>query len=314
MNYNDIDFWYYDLGLNIIPIRFKSKQSLILWGEWQDKTIPKELYEKWKKKGFVNNNCAIITGKISRGPYNDKYLVCIDIDNKIGIDEFLFYFTEIKSLEELSQKTMVVQHEDTQENRAHIYFITEKPSSKKTRINGFDTDDEIPAIEVKSDSSAYVVCPPSTHQDGYPYQITGTKQILVLNEDKSKKLEDAINKIYEKYSSNNYNPSTGNFFPYLAKEMEDMIKSLKIDFTVHKISNEVQENTLIAAIDCLLYIHLNSIYIQKLKSFFFKFNQKICENPLDTTDLEILWIEQTSFIENNSGKKNIPLIKMILCY
>ena len=70
MHRNGVDFWYYnELELNIIPIRFKSKQSLISWREWQDKIIPKEVYEEWKKKEFVNNNCAIITGKIYRGQY-----------------------------------------------------------------------------------------------------------------------------------------------------------------------------------------------------------------------------------------------------
>ena len=71
MNSSDIDFWY-DLGLNIIPIHSKGKQSIITWKEWQDKDIPKELYEKWKRNEFANNNCAIITGKIHRGPHKWK--------------------------------------------------------------------------------------------------------------------------------------------------------------------------------------------------------------------------------------------------
>ena len=204
MNRIDIDLWYDYLGLNVIPIYFKGKQCMVPWKEWQDKAIPEELYEKWKKNEFVNNNCAIITGKIHRGPHKGKYFVCIDLDNRVGIDEFLSWFGETKSLEELGQKTVVVQHEDAKGERAHIYFITEKPLGKKSGISGIDKDGKIPAIEVKSDSSTYVVCPPSIHQNGHPYQIVGTKEIQVLNDEKSRKLEDALNKIYEKY--NNKNP------------------------------------------------------------------------------------------------------------
>src|SRR6476469_7910554 len=131
MNFKEIDFWYLDLGLNVLPICFKSKESLIPWKEWQDKVIPKGVYEEWANKEFVNNNCAIITGKIYRGPYSEKYLVCIDIDNRSGIKEFLSYYGEVKSLEELGQRTIVVQHEDAKYERSHIYFITEKSISKK---------------------------------------------------------------------------------------------------------------------------------------------------------------------------------------
>ena len=97
MNHSDIDLLY-DLGLNVIPIYSKGKQCMVTWKEWQDKAIPNELYEKWKRNEFVNNNCAIITGKIHRGPHNGKYFVCIDFDNKPGIDEFLSWFGVTKSL------------------------------------------------------------------------------------------------------------------------------------------------------------------------------------------------------------------------
>ncbi len=63
----------------------------------------------------MNNICAIITGKIHRGPHKGKYFVCIDLDNRAGIDEILSCLKQIKSLEELGQKTVVVQHEDARD-------------------------------------------------------------------------------------------------------------------------------------------------------------------------------------------------------
>jgi hypothetical protein len=48
--------------------------------------------------------------------------------------------------------------------------------------------------------------------------------------------------------TNNYNPSSGIFQPYLTKELENLIKTLKIDSASHKISNKYQDNTLVAVI------------------------------------------------------------------
>jgi hypothetical protein len=96
---------------------------------------------------------------------------------------------------------------------------------------------------------------------------------------------------------NKYNPSSGNFRPFLTEQMENMIKELKIDSTNHKISNDYQENILTAVIDCLLYYHYNSLNINHLRNFFFEFNENLCENPLETEELEDLWIQGTAHVE-----------------
>jgi hypothetical protein len=85
MNYNDIEYWYNQV-LNIIPIQFKNKNALISWEVWQDKIIPKDIYEKWKKD-YKNCNWTIITGNNWRGIDQGKYLCCIDIDNKKGVND-----------------------------------------------------------------------------------------------------------------------------------------------------------------------------------------------------------------------------------
>ena len=96
-------------------------------GKWQNSPILDEQHNEWKNTGAFNNGIAVIAGKLGRGPYKDKYLVCIDCDNKKGIDEFLENcFPDIKTLEELSQKTIVEQHLDNKD-KAHVYFIVEKP-------------------------------------------------------------------------------------------------------------------------------------------------------------------------------------------
>jgi hypothetical protein len=118
----------------------------------------------------------------------------------------------------------------------------------------------------------------------------------------SSKKEALENEHKKYYSSNKYNPSAGNFLPYLPKEMQNIIKILKIDSLKYKIPNEYQYGLLRAVIDCILYYHYNSTGIEILKNFFFEFNQKL-ENPLEKEELEKLWIEQTAFIEVDYGDK-----------
>lgn len=300
-DFSALDRWYYNQGFNIIPVHFKNKKPLNSWKEWQEKNISKEIYEVFKKKEFVGNNCALITGKIYRGPNIGKFLICIDIDNKLGIDIFLSYFGE-KSLEGLSQKTIVVQHEDSKEEKAHIYFISEKPITKRGRISGHNKDDKmIPLIEVKSDSSTYVVCPPSIYKTGYQYQIIGTNQIQVLNEENCKMLEDVLDRIYQKYSIN-YNPSTSSF-SFLTDELKNMAKTLNIDSVKDKIPDGARNNTLLAVGDSLLSNHYNSKDIELLKDFFFKINEKLCEKPLERKELESIWNQAVSYIKKSFDEK-----------
>jgi bifunctional DNA primase/polymerase-like protein/primase-like protein len=304
MDFAQLDYLYYDQGFNIIPIIFKYKQPSIFWKEWQEKEIPKETFERWKKKEFVGNNFAIITGKIYRGPHTGKYLVCIDIDNKLGIDEFLSYFGETNSLEELAQKTIVVQHEDAKDEKAHVYFIAEKPISKRGRITGYDKDNKtISLIEVKSDSSTYVVCPPSIYETGYQYQIKGTNQIQVLNQEKCEKLEYALDTIYQSYSYNYYNQTTGKT-SFLTEELKRMTRKLDIDSVKHKIPNGARNNTLLAIADSLIANHFPKSR-EFLKIILFEINEKLCDEPLEEKELESIWTQATNYIKNSNKEKKL---------
>ncbi len=156
-----IDFLFKE-GYNIIPVN-SMKKPLVIWKEWQNKAIPEEVFKKWKSDGLFKTGFAIITGRFWRGPYEGKYLVCIDIDNKKGIEEFLSNFTKIKSLDDLAQYTLVVQHDDAKAEKAHIYFITSHPIAKRCGIAGDSVEKanelDMPALEIKADSSTYVVGP-----------------------------------------------------------------------------------------------------------------------------------------------------------
>lgn len=199
----DIDFWFYNIGVNVFPGFTINKQpKKIKWTEWQDKPIPDDVYEDWKKSGTFNDGCAIIAGMIWHGEYKGKFLACIDIDNASGIKVFLSKFGKVDTLVKLSEKTIVEQHLDARDEKVHIYFIVEKPVSKKSGISGPNTlrNQEIPAIEVKSEGKHGIMyCSPSVHKSGHRYQILGTTIPTVLSIEQSEGLENSMDEIYKDF-------------------------------------------------------------------------------------------------------------------
>ena len=63
------DFWFYEIGVNVIPANTKEKTTYANWAQWQDKPIPIEKHIELKKNGDYKNGIAIVTGKIWRGKY-----------------------------------------------------------------------------------------------------------------------------------------------------------------------------------------------------------------------------------------------------
>src|SRR5215203_25141 len=143
------DYWFYEIGANIIPANTREKNTFIGWSECQGKPISNEVHESRKKNGYYNNGIALIPGPLWRGPHEGKYLVAIDLDNKKAIEEFCR-----NNLEKLKQQTLVEQTANLE--KMHIYFIVEREipnkasdtvdATKSTKIQA----NEIPALEVKS--------------------------------------------------------------------------------------------------------------------------------------------------------------------
>ena len=73
--------------------------------QWQDKPIPHQIHEEWKKTNRYSNGIAIIPGRVWRGPNKDKYLVFIDLDNQKAIDE-VCRVLRAKNLHELSERVL----------------------------------------------------------------------------------------------------------------------------------------------------------------------------------------------------------------
>lgn len=290
MGFVDTDFWYNEIGVNVIHADTLTKYTDERWSKWQDKPIPIEVYEGWKKSGAFSTGCAIIVGKIWRGKYSGNYLACVDIDNEVGIKEFLSKFGKEYTLEKLSQKTIVEQHLDAKD-KAHIYFIVEKPLSKKSGIGGpnYSEKQDIPTIEVKSQGKHGIMfCSPSIHKNGAPYQIIGTLTPTVLNEEQSEGLENSMDEIYKDFGialpSDNKIP------------IQELFKS---DFEIHEGNN--RHLAIMRVMESLIQ-RLRGIYsIEEIIEIAQRWNQKHCKPPLNDLEFKRQWHSATPFIQKNDA-------------
>ncbi|MDN5867132.1 MAG: bifunctional DNA primase/polymerase, partial [Candidatus Nitrosocosmicus sp.] len=304
------NFWYNKIGVNVIPFYSKTKTPLVKWKRWQNKPVALEMHEVWRKSGMYDSGIAIITGEINRGGNQGRYLNCIDLDNESAIKEFLAITSPLfhaNSLIELSQLTIVEQHSDAINTKAHIYFVTEIQLKKRGRINrsvkdnNSNTEDEnIPAIEIKSDSTTLVTVTPSVHKDGFPYLIKGIDNLLSLNKNQSIELETIVDKFYERYNdinscySDNFNSNLDDYLKKIAKELE-----INKEFDLHKIQEGSRNETLFDFGIFMLNYHKNSKRMQQLKDFFFRINQEICSKPLSNKEIETIWNQDLKYFDRD---------------
>ena len=170
--------FYLEQGLSVIPIKFKSKEPLVSWKEYQNRKPTEEEIKKWFSEGF--KNIAIVCGAVSGN------LVVFDFDSKETFQQFLLKVPE--QIVEKVKKTWVVRTG----KGIHVYFRTQKPPKSTTlRVIGLDIQGE----------GKYVVAPPSLHPSGKIYEfitdlrkseiitLTDEEYELILSEFKEKEGE-----------------------------------------------------------------------------------------------------------------------------
>jgi hypothetical protein len=298
------NYWYQDIGANTIGVNSKSKAPLEPWKGWQDKSIPIGLHENRINSGVYDSGIAVITGELWRGNNKGKFLTCIDLDNKKAIEEFLTNTCNLfhaDSLAQLSKITVVEQHSDAK-YRAHIYLVTELKIQKRGGIlSSSDSNiakEDIPAIEVKSDSSTLAIVSPSIHKNGFRYEITGIEEPLVLSTVQSKKLETTLEEIYEKYHPNTTTRKQG-LKNKLSNELISLAKSLAFD--KDHLNYKINEGSRNAALFHLgifvLNYHRNSKSKEELEEFFDRANREICAPPLSDKEIQTLWNQIITYTE-----------------
>jgi bifunctional DNA primase/polymerase-like protein len=302
------DFLFSRIGANPVPADTKYKKINIRWGEFQDKSVPIEVHESRKEKGEYDKGIAVMTGRLHRGKNEGKYLIGIDCDNKKAIDE-ICNSLGLKDINKLAGWTWVEQHKDNVD-KAHIYILSSKSLKNKGRDPKkveAESLNEIPAIEVKCERQTMFTAP-SIHEDGYPYEILGTREPVLCDE-----FELHLDKISRKYTieylhnsteqNNNNNNST------LSEPLRQLILLLEVpsDFKF-RISKGARHRTMISFANKLLFKYKfdnNNNNGNKLKDFFNEVNDKLCIPPLPENEVETIWRDAVKFSEKKIAEMRI---------
>jgi len=195
------DFWYYNIGVNIIPVNSKLKNEddpekkkdfcKISWAKYQNEELDEKTFESWKAQSLFEKGMAIIGGKVWRGKFKEYYLCMIDTDNQLGFDELY-----PKGAQSVKDHTLMEQHADMP-HKAHTYFYIEKPIKKKV-VSGSEDDLGHPSIEVKSDGGQGIhIVAPSIHPNSHRYEIISNGRFPKIR--KADDLEQHIDKVCKKY-------------------------------------------------------------------------------------------------------------------
>lgn len=291
------DFWRYNIGVNVIPADTKSKikdptKTKYSWKQWQDKPIPEEIHEQWKKDGaFEKLGIAAIMGKVWHNKSKlGLYLCAIDCDNKTAIDEL-----SKEGLEKIARNTLTEQHKDSP-NKCHIFFYTHKPVTAKssdknnTELAKKIDANEIPAFEVKGlGEHGIMFVSPSIHEKGERYEIIDCHTPMEFDH-----VEKVIDEICQKYE-----------IPYLSiaqngKALLPMSELTKADFVIHEGHNRHEAIMRYMESKRIKNPEFSDDMILQLAK---DFNKEHCDPPL--ADNDPVWTR-----EFNSAKEfSLPIIQ-----
>jgi len=149
---------YLSRGLSIIPLRFKGKEPLIPWKEFQERVAGWEEVEEWFRR-FGKFNVAIVTGVVSGN------LVVIDFDDIEKAREFLEKVERLKG--EPKYALMNTWWVETGKGM-HIYLRIDCGFEEFREL--FRTKPRlVDGVDIKAEGG-YVVAPPSIHPTGKQYK------------------------------------------------------------------------------------------------------------------------------------------------
>lgn len=312
--YDYVDFWYYKIGVNVIPADTKNKIPLVSWSLYQNQSLPQEVLEIWKKERKFDKGIAVILGKVWRGEFENYFLIGIDCDNKKAVDEICSYKNKKITTKQLANKTLVECHMDDL-NRIHIYFYSSHPFVKKSsdivskEIKEKIQNNEIPAIEVKgSGEHGILFCSPSLHRNGFPYKIVGINKPMICDD-----MEIHIDNIFKKhgirYLEHEINKNGQNIISLSSKiPIQDLFNP---DFVILQGHN--RHEGILRAMESLLKRNYKILRLNDIKNICQLWNQRHCEPPLNDKEFERQWNCAIKFIdiktrkidqENDSDSKN----------
>ncbi|HEX5187323.1 MAG TPA: bifunctional DNA primase/polymerase, partial [Nitrososphaeraceae archaeon] len=294
------DYWFYEIGVNIIPANTREKNTFVGWSEFQDKSIPEQVHEARKKSGHYNNGIALIPGKLWRGPYAEKYLVAIDLDNNKAIEEFCR-----NNLEKIKQQTIVEQTANPE--KMHLYFIVDReiPNkssdkvdlTKATKIQA----NEIPALEVKSNGKGLMFCAYSPHKNGSNYQIKGTLKPQVFE---AWGIQEQIGIICDKYNIPYGSSNSGNDCAYIGLSIQELFTpGTKI------LEGHNRHLGILRVMDSLLLKNMGLLTLEQIKELAYQRNQQLCVPPLDNKELDRQWKQALEYANRKKEEREHLAVK-----
>jgi hypothetical protein len=187
------DFYYYKWGNNITYANTQGKITNATWGALQHGPLLEAEHQRRKDNGDYNNGIGIIMGPFWNNPLmENKFLNCVDIDNKPAHDEFCTRDGRMYSLEELNKKFPIERHPDDP-YRFHAYIITFGRPLKTKAIKNL-SDPNVLAIDIKGNGMMFST--PSTHKAGtkyqFPYGLKAIEEYEVQDPDVVEKFLDNI--------------------------------------------------------------------------------------------------------------------------
>jgi WD40 repeat protein/bifunctional DNA primase/polymerase-like protein len=312
------DYWYYEVGVNVIPAHTKQKKTFVEWKRWQIESIPEELHDQWKSEKKFADGMAIILGKVWRGDHIGEYLIFIDLDNQKAIEEFCGYFStsngQPTTLNQIAEKFIVEQHLDDTD-KAHVFFYSEVMFPKKSsdvNIPGEKNDDLLPAIEIKGlGTHGIAYCTPSVHKKGQRYQIIGTARPVKLSEDQARRMiENIDNNICKKHGLHylDYDDGSGNALV----PMTDLFRD---EYVI--VANHNRHGALLRVMESLIKRLYGLYRPDEIRELAYKWNQKHCQPPLDDKEFEKQWRDAAKFIlskikeeEKQQEEERKPVIEL----
>ena len=216
-------------------------------------------------------------------------MVAIDLDNRKAIEEFCR-----NNLERLKQTTLVEQTSNP--DKMHIYFIVEREipnkASDKTntgtlaKINA----NEIPALEVKSNSNGIMFCADSPHQNYGSYQIKGTLKPQVFE---AWGIQEQISILCDKYnipygSTNNNNNNSNN--DVISPSIQELFTpGTKI------LEGHNRHLGILRVMGSLLIKNMGYLTLEEIKGHAQKRNLELCVPSIDEKDFDRQWKQALDF-------------------
>jgi MoxR-like ATPase len=285
------DFWYHEVGVNVIPADTRNKKPIVQWQQFQNKPIPKELFHYWKKENMFKDGMMIIVGKVWHNERKKNiFLNCIDLDNNLAIKEICTINGEQKTLKELADTGhFLVEHHPDDPARAHVFVWSTKPFKKKTStVLSITGDTNVPRIEIKGEGNdSLVSVTPSPHANGSNYEFIGDWNLAVMEPKTHDEIKNHINTLCESYGiyyltdANNNNTGTVN---------------LRLRPSGKKIPVGERHNTILRYTDSILRLLYKTTPLEIVKETVKIYNKSECEIPLSDSEIDQIWNDAAKYI------------------